>query len=112
MIRHCVFIRFRSGIMASEKAEIYREIGALKGRLPGLLAVHVGDNVSPETGMDKGFAEGFIVDFDTAAARDLYLADPEHRKTGAKIVAAAEGGIDGIFVYDLEIRQGPGGSNA
>lgn len=106
MIRHCVFIRFRADVAAEAKAEIYREISALKGRLPGLLAVHVGDNVSPETGMDKGFAEGFIVDFDGPAARDAYLADADHRATGARIVAAAEGGIAGIFVYDLEIAAG------
>lgn len=103
MIRHCVFIRYRAETSAGQKAEIYREISALKGRLPGLLAVHAGDNVSPETGMDKGYSEGFIVDFDGPAARDAYLADPEHRATGAKIVAAAEGGIAGIFVYDLAI---------
>lgn len=103
MIRHCVFIRFRADIPAAEKATIYREIGDLKGRIDGMLAVHVGDNVSPETGMDKGFAEGFIVDFDTPEARDRYLADPEHQKTGGRIVAAAEGGLAGIFVYDLAI---------
>lgn len=105
MIRHCVFIRFRTDVGQQEKAEIYREIAGLKSRLPGLLAVHVGDNVSPKTGMDKGYAEGFIVDFADAAARDLYLADPHHRQTGAKIVAAADGGVDGIFVYDLEIEN-------
>ena len=103
MIRHCVFIRFRADVPASDKRQIYSEISGLKGRLPGLLAVHVGDNVSPETGMDKGFAEGFIVDFADAEARDVYLADEEHRSTGAKIVAAAEGGLAGIFVYDLDI---------
>lgn len=103
MIRHCVFIRFRAGVSPAQKSEIHREIADLKARIPGLLAVHAGDNVSPETGMDKGFAEGFIVDFADARSRDLYLEDEEHRKTGAKIVAAAEGGIDGIFVYDLEI---------
>lgn len=103
MIRHCVFIHFRADVSSEEKAQIYREIAALKGRLAGLSAVHVGDNVSPETGMDKGFAEGFIVDFEDAAARDLYLGDAEHRKTGAKIVAAAEGGVAGILVYDLEL---------
>jgi hypothetical protein len=53
--------------------------------------------------MDKGFAEGFIVDFTDAVARDAYLEDEEHRKTGAKIVAAAEGGVAGILVYDIEI---------
>lgn len=103
MIRHCVFIRFRPEISSEEKAVIFGEIAALKARLQGFLAAHFGANVSPEVGMDKGFAEGFIVDFTDAAARDAYLEDEEHRKTGAKIVAAAEGGIAGIFVYDLEI---------
>ncbi len=32
-----------------------------------------------------------------------YHHDAEHQKTGAKIVAAADGGVQGIFVYDLEI---------
>jgi hypothetical protein len=103
MIRHCVFIRFKPEISAATKAGIFAEIAALKARLPGFLAAHVGPNVSPETGMDKGYASGFIVDFDGPKARDAYLADPEHGKTGAKIVAAAIGGIDGILVYDLEI---------
>lgn len=103
MIRHCVFIRFQENVPSGTKAEIYREIADLKHSLPGLLAVHIGDNVSPETGMDKGFAEGFIVDFADEQARDTYLADPGHRTTGAKIVANAEGGLAGIFVYDLKI---------
>ncbi|WP_018236036.1 Dabb family protein [Ensifer sp. BR816] len=103
MIRHCVFIRFRPEVSEAEKMGIFAEISALKPRLPGLLAAHVGTNVSPETGMDKGYAEGFIVDFADARARDAYLDDADHRTTGAKLVAAAEGGIQGIFVYELEI---------
>ena len=102
MIRHCVFIRFKPTISAAYKAELFREIEALKGRLAGMLAVHVGANVSPEEGMDKGFSDGFIVDFADSFSRDAYLADPEHRQTGARLVAAAEGGVAGILVYDLE----------
>ena len=107
MIRHCVFIRFKAGVTAQEKAAIYQEIVDLKGRLPGILDVRSGANVSPETGMDKGYADGFIVDFATPADRDAYLADGEHQKTGAKIVAAAEGGLQGVFVFDLETGVGP-----
>lgn len=103
MIRHCVFIRFRREIPAGERQAMLAEIAALKGRLPGLLAVHIGANVSPEAGMDKGYGEGFIVDFRDAAARDAYLADPGHQATGRKLVAAAQGGIEGILVYDLDI---------
>ena len=105
MIRHCVFIRFRPEITGEEKAAIFAEIAALKSRLPGFLVAHVGANVSPEVGMDKGFGGGFIIDLADAAARDAYLEDEEHRKTGAKIVAAAEGGVAGIFVYELEIAD-------
>jgi hypothetical protein len=103
MIRHCVFIRFRDTITAADRAEIFDGITALKQRIPGFLAVHIGVNVSPETGMDKGYSDGFMVDFMDAGARDAYLADPEHQKAGGRIVAAALGGLEGILVYDLEL---------
>jgi hypothetical protein len=102
MIRHCVFIRFKPTISVAYKTELFNEIDALKHRLPGMVAVHIGINVSPETGMDKGFSDGFIVDFADSFARDAYLEDPEHRETGGRLVAAAEGGVAGILVYDLE----------
>lgn len=103
MIRHCVFVRFRPEVERSERDAILAGIVALKRRLGGIQAVHVGANVSPEEGMDKGFSEGFIVDFRDVAARDAYLADPAHQAAGARLVAAADGGITGILVYDLEI---------
>lgn len=105
MIRHCVFLRFRPEIPAADRAAMLGEIAALKGRLRGLMAVHIGANVSPEAGMDKDYADGFMVDFRDAASRDAYLADPAHQATGRKLVAAARGGIEGILVYDLEIAD-------
>ena len=102
MIRHCVFVRYKAETTADQKRQIGEEIAALKSRLVGLQAVHLGNNVSPE-GLDKGYGEGFMVDFDDEAALHRYLADAEHKKTGAKIVAAAEGGLEGIFVYDLKV---------
>jgi len=103
MIRHCVFIRFSNDTGNEHKHHLYSRIEALKARLPGILAVHSGKNSSPETGMDKGFSEGFMVDFLDAKSRDEYLEDDEHRLVGAEILKAAEGGVDGIFVYDIEV---------
>lgn len=102
MIRHCVFIRFKTDTSSVEKNAIYADIAALKAHIPGLLAVHAGANVSPETGMDKGYGDGFIVDFANAHARDAYLEDAEHAKVGARIIAASIGGANGIFVFDIE----------
>lgn len=31
------------------------------------------------------------------------LNGADHRRTGAKLVAAAEGGVQGVHVYDLEL---------
>lgn len=105
MIRHCVFIRFKPEITVERKRELFDEIDVLKQRLHGIRAVHIGVNVSPETGMDKGYSDGFIVDFDSAKSRDDYLEDEEHQATGAQLVAAASGGLDGILVYDLEVSD-------
>ena len=103
MIRHCVFIRFRHDVTAEERSDIFGRITQLQERLPGFVAAHSGPNVSPETGMDKGYSAGFILDFRDADARDAYLADPEHQQIGSAIVAAAVSGTDGVLVFDLEV---------
>ena len=68
----------------------------------GIRAIDGGPNVSPE-GLARGYSHAFTVDFDDAAARDRYLADADHGKVGAALVAAAEGGVDGLVVIDFDI---------
>lgn len=104
MIRHCVFIQFKPEISQERITELFDEIDALKHHMKGVLAVHVGSNVSPEEGMDKGYSNGFIVDFDNAESRDIYLNNAEHQAVGAQLVEAAVNGVEGILVYDLEIE--------
>lgn len=53
--------------------------------------------------MDKGYADGFMVDFTSIEARDAYFVDEEHKSVGARLVEAVAGGVAGILVYDLEI---------
>ena len=103
MIRHCVFIQFKSRVTAEYRDALFGEIAALQSHLAGILAVHLGHNVSPETGMDKGYGDGFMVDFTGVDARDAYLIDDKHQHAGAKLVEAAEGGVAGILVYDMNI---------
>jgi hypothetical protein len=102
MIRHCVFIRFKASIPQTERASILADIADLKRLVPGYLSVNIGPNVSPE-GLGRGYTDGFVIDFTDAAARDAYLVHPAHEKAGGRIVAAAEGGVDGVFVYDFEM---------
>ena len=102
MIRHVVLFKFRSGVSADERAEIYAGLDALVGQIDGLLSATFGPNISPE-GLGQGFNDGFIMDFADAAARDRYLPHPAHQAAGARLVAALEGGTDGLIVFDMKV---------
>ncbi|MCR6672970.1 Dabb family protein [Devosia ginsengisoli] len=102
MIRHCVFVKFRSDVGADERAAIYAGLGALVGQIEGLLSADFGPNISPE-GRSQGFNDGFIMDFADEAARDRYLPHPAHKAAGSRLVAALEGGRDGLIVFDLKV---------
>jgi hypothetical protein len=103
VIRHCVFLRFRDDVPSTDRQSIYRDLEVLCAKLPGALTIQSGLNVSPETGMDKGFSEGFVLEFAGATARDAYLVHPEHQAIAGRIVASTVGGTDGVFVFDLEV---------
>ncbi len=102
MIRHVVLFKFRSGVSADERAEIYAGLDALVGQIDGLLSATFGPNISPE-GLGQGFNDGFIMDFADAAARDRYLPHPAHQAAGARLVAALEGGTEGLVVFDMKV---------
>ena len=103
MIRHVVLFKFRTGVSADERAEIYAGLNALVGQIEGLLSAEFGPNISPE-GLGQGFNDGFIMDFVDAAARDRYLPHPAHQAAGAKLVAALEGGVAGLVVFDMKVE--------
>lgn len=102
MIRHCVFARFRNDVDAAERKAIHADLEALRQVIDGMDAVKFSANVSPEP-FARGFTHGFTIDFRDAAARDAYLAHEAHQRAGARLVAALEGGTDGLMVFDLEI---------
>jgi hypothetical protein len=99
MIRHVVLFKLRQGLTEKAADDIFSALKALKDEVPGILAISAGRDQSTE-GLQRGNSHGFSVDFANAAARDGYLPHPAHLKVGAMIVAAAEGGVEGITVLD------------
>ena len=102
MIRHVVLVRFREAVPATEIAAIFKQLDELRAKLPGMKVFCCGSNVSPE-GLSRGFTHAFTVDFSDAAARDAYLAHPDHEAAGARRVKAAEGGLGGLTVLDIAL---------
>jgi hypothetical protein len=103
MIRHIVAVRFKDSVSADAKSALFVELEALRHVVDGVRDFHVGPNVSPETPVVHGFLDAFWFDFANEAARDAYLVHPAHQAVGGKLVAHAEGGIDGILVVDLKV---------
>lgn len=102
MLLHIVLINFRDDVSDEHKRDIYDELHGLVGRIDGVLSMRFGPNVSPE-GLSKGFRDGFVMELRDAEARDRYLAHPDHQAAGSKLVAAAEGGLEGILPFDVEV---------
>lgn len=100
MIRHIVLLKARPAVTEAEISGIFADLAAIKDKLPGVLAIHSGRSESPEK-IERGYMHGFTVDFADWAALAAYQDHPDHRRVGAALVAAAEGGIDGILVFDL-----------
>lgn len=100
MIRHIVLCRIRDDVDPERLSALWKELDNLRSVVPGMRAASFGANVSPE-GIARGYTHGFIIDFEDTAARDAYLVHPDHKATGAKLVAACEGGVDGLIVMDI-----------
>ncbi|MBB6413164.1 Dabb family protein [Mesorhizobium sangaii] len=104
MIRHCVFARFRNDVPAAERMAIHADLEALRQVINGMDTVQFSANVSPEP-FARDFTHAFTIDFSDGAARDAYLVHEAHQRAGARLVAALEGGTDGLMVFDLELTK-------
>lgn len=104
MIRHVVLVRVRESVASADIRSIFAALAALKPSLPGMVSFACGANVSPE-GLAHGHTHAFTIDFVDAAARDAYLALPDHEAAGARLVKAAEGGLSGLTVLDFDLSD-------
>jgi hypothetical protein len=100
MIRHIVLLKARPEVTEAHIAAIFADLAAIRTRLPGVLSIHSGRSESPEK-IERGYMHGFTVDFTDWQALAAYQDHPDHKRVGAALVAAAQGGIDGILVFDL-----------
>ncbi len=106
MIRHIVLMKARQGVTEAQIATIFSDLAPIQAKLPGILAIHTGRSESPEQ-IERGYMHGFTVDFADWDALAAYQAHPDHKRAGAALVAASEGGLDGILVFELPIQATP-----
>lgn len=75
MFLHGFIFRWKPEATDELKARARREILAFHGVIPGLLQIHVGDNISPR---NQGYSFAGIMHFESKEAVDAYFPHPAH----------------------------------
>ena len=104
MIRHIVLVKFNPDLADADIADIWRELHDIEGKVPGLQSITSGRSESPEK-IERGYLHGFVADFADWEALQTYQDHPDHKALGARLVANAVGGLDGILVFDLPVAD-------
>lgn len=75
MVEHIVLVKFSEEATAEKKAAMAEELRGLKGKIPGILDISVGDNFSARA---QGFDRGLVVRLENEEALAGYSSHPEH----------------------------------
>jgi hypothetical protein len=96
-VKHFGLLKFKPQVIPEQIETCFRELGGLVGRIPGLRDFCHGPYASPE-GLNDGFTHGFIMTFESPAARDAYLSHPEHERVKKLVLPS----VERVLVFDFE----------
>lgn len=95
-VYHVVCVKFKEGTTPDQIRAVEEAFRDLKTKIPGVMTLHWGTNVSPEK-KNEGFTHCFVLTFGTEKDRDAYLVDPAHKAFGK----LAGPHFDKVFVIDF-----------
>lgn len=98
MIIHIVLLKLKSNTSKESIGELYKNIIGLENKIPGIVSISRGANISPE-GKDKGYTEGFVIEFKDVQSRNNYLPHLEHIRVAEKYILPI---VDDVLVFDCE----------
>jgi hypothetical protein len=96
-VQHMVLVRFKPGMSQQRIDQLFADLAGLRQTIPGILHYSWGPYASPE-GLHGGFTHGFLMTFQSAAARDTYLTHPEHEKVKEGILPV----VENVIAFDFE----------
>lgn len=99
-LQHVVCFKFKATASAEEIRQVETAFAALKTKIPEIVTLAWGTNVSPEQ-FNKGFTHCFVLTFKSAKDRDAYLVHSDHKAFG-KLVGPA---VDDVFVIDFQAKE-------
>ncbi|WNR44195.1 Dabb family protein [Paenibacillus roseipurpureus] len=96
MIEHLVIFKFNSAITPAKQNNLLEQLLAFRGRIPGIVDLSAGINVTEETENVHGYTLGLRVTFEDQAALRAYGPHPVHQA----FVQSLDGMLDNVVVVD------------
>src|SRR5437762_14300597 len=97
-VKHIALVRFKDGSSDEQVQKLFDDILDITESIPGIEDYVSGNNMSPED-LNQGYTHGFIMTFSDRAARDAYLAHPEHQRVKELIMPQ----LESLIVFDFEV---------
>jgi len=99
-LRHVVLLQFKEGTAPKKVKEIEDAFRKLPSKVPSVVDFEWGTNNSPE-GMTDGFTHCFLVTFNDAAGRKVYLPHPAHQE----FVGVLKPHLEKVLVIDYVAKD-------
>ncbi|MFC0215310.1 Dabb family protein [Paenibacillus chartarius] len=96
MYEHIVVFKFTSTVTPQQEEELLQQLLSFKGRIPGIVDLSAGLNVTEETGNRHGFSLGLRVTFDSLQSLREYGPHPVHQQ----FVSSLSGLLEQVVVVD------------
>lgn len=100
-IEHLCLFKLKPDTTDSDKAFMIQSFLRLKGVIPGLLEVSIGENVTEETEYAHGYNLGMRMRFQSHEHLRNYLLHPEHVKVSQFVFSK----ISEVSVCDFYVRE-------
>ncbi|MBA3483912.1 MAG: Dabb family protein [Pirellulales bacterium] len=99
-VKHFGVFKFKPEVTGEQIEICFREMRGMVGKIPGLQEMIHGPYSSAE-GLNEEFSHGFIMTFDSPAARDAYLPHPDHQRVKDIVVPC----LERVIVFDFDVND-------
>jgi hypothetical protein len=99
MYEHIVTFKFNESITREKEHDLLLQLRAFKGKIPGIVELTAGINVTEEIENIHGYTLALRITFESKQALDNYLPHPIHQEFVSSLARC----IDNVIVVDYEI---------
>lgn len=96
MYEHLVFFKFNNNVSSDKQKELLDQLLSFRNRIPGIVDVSAGINVTEEIDNIKGYTLGLRVTFEDLESLRAYGPHPVHQE----FVQSLAGILDDVIVVD------------